>query len=118
MLYAQSSETETGDVVDLSLVLRSRMALHRSQHRQFYDVRSMSRCVRLLDQPITPEEMMAYWCDDRSLNLEQRRLDAARRERLEEEWHRLQNSFGYGPFYDGKIRDRIAALDRQLAQCQ
>ena len=58
---------------------------------------------------------MAYWCDDRSLDLEQRRLDAMRRESLEEERHRLDNSFGYGPFHDGKVRDRIAEIDRLLA---
>ena len=36
------------------------------------------------------------------------------RERLKDERWELLNSFGRGPFYDGKVRMRIEEIDRRL----
>lgn len=39
----------------------------------------------------------------------------ARRLSLEEERHRLMNGFGYGPYYEGKVLERVRDIDRELA---
>lgn len=48
------------------------------------------------------------------------RLDDAamdrRRDRLNHERNRLMHEFGEGPFRDGQIRDRIVAIDAELAR--
>lgn len=41
---------------------------------------------------------------------------ARARDRLLNERNVLQNSFGEGSFHDGKVRDRIAEIDRLLAK--
>ena len=39
-----------------------------------------------------------------------------RREQLEDERNELMNSYGYGQVSDGRVRDRIAEIDDQLAR--
>ena len=39
-----------------------------------------------------------------------------RRDRLDHERNRLMHEFGEGPFRDGQIRDRIKAIDNELAR--
>lgn len=39
-----------------------------------------------------------------------------RRDRLDHERNRLMHEFGEGPFRDGQIRDRIKAIDAELAR--
>lgn len=39
-------------------------------------------------------------------------------ERLEERKWRLENSFGWGPFLDGALVQRIGEIDRQIARAR
>ena len=39
-----------------------------------------------------------------------------RRDRLDHERHVLMHAFGGGSFRDGQVRDRIDAIDRELAR--
>ena len=42
-------------------------------------------------------------------------MDQRTRDRLQEEHHQLQGEFGWSPFRDGQVRDRIARIEAMLA---
>ncbi|WP_413219074.1 hypothetical protein [Tritonibacter mobilis] len=43
-------------------------------------------------------------------------MDQKTRDRLEDERERLMHEYGWGPAQDGKVRDRIAEIDKKLAK--
>ena len=71
------------------------------------------RCVSMFGH--TPADTS---CDFHPSRYRERAPSDAERERLEGEVNRLENSFGYGPYDDGRCRDALASAKARLAALQ